>query len=73
MVDKGESEDGEAKSTHSTAFAAKVAPARLRGDRALAGLEWQFDVHPDQITDWQKQSRERVVEVFKRARLLRVN
>lgn len=50
--------------THSPAFKAKVALAALNGDKTLAELTQQFDVHPNQITDWKKQLRERVADVF---------
>jgi transposase len=36
---------------HATAFKAKVALAALNGERALAELARQFDVHPNHITD----------------------
>ena len=35
---------------HSPAFKAKVALAAVKGDRTLAELAQQFDVHPNQIT-----------------------
>ena len=35
---------------HSPAFKAKVALAAIKGDRTLAQLAEQFDVHPNQVT-----------------------
>ena len=37
---------------HSAEFKAKVALATVRGDRTLSELASQFDVHPNQITQW---------------------
>ena len=34
---------------HTPAFKAKVALAAVKGDRTLAQLAEQFDVHPDRI------------------------
>jgi transposase InsO family protein len=38
--------------THSPAFEAKVALAAIKGEKTLAELAQQFDVHPYQITTW---------------------
>jgi transposase-like protein len=40
---------------HSPAFKAKVALAAVKGDKTLAELAQQFDVHPNQITQWKAQ------------------
>jgi transposase len=37
---------------HSAEFKAKVALAALKGDKTLSELTQQFDVHPNQITQW---------------------
>ena len=49
---------------HSAAFKAKVALAALKGDKTLAELAQQFDVHANQVTEWKRQLLERAVGVF---------
>ena len=49
---------------HSSNFKAKVALAALKGDKTLAELAEQFDVHPNQITDWKRQLLENADQVF---------
>ena len=44
-----------ARRTHSPAFKAKVALAALRGEKTLADLAQQYDVHANQITAWKAQ------------------
>ena len=49
---------------HTATFKAKVALAAIKGDRTLAQLAEQFDVHPNQITSWKAQLEEGAAEVF---------
>ena len=49
---------------HTPTFKAKVALAALKGDRTLAQLAEQFDVHPNQITSWKVQLEEGAADVF---------
>jgi transposase len=49
---------------HSPAFKAKVALAAVKGDKTLAELAQQFDVHPNQITQWKAQLLDGAAGVF---------
>jgi transposase len=49
---------------HTPAFKAKVALAAVKGDRTLAQLAEQFDVHPNQITAWKAQLEGGAANVF---------
>jgi transposase len=49
---------------HTPAFKAKVALAAVRGDRTVAQLAEQFDVHPNQVTTWKAQLEGGAADVF---------
>jgi len=49
---------------HTPVFKSKVALAAIKGDKTLAELAQQFDVHANQITQWKTQLLERVGVVF---------
>jgi transposase-like protein len=49
---------------HTPAFKARVAIAAIQGDRTLAELAEQFDVHPNQITTWKSQLEGGAADVF---------
>ena len=49
---------------HTAAFKAKVALAAVKGDRTLAQLAEQFDVHPNQITAWKAQLESKAADAF---------
>lgn len=49
---------------HSPAFKAKVALAAIKGEKTLAELAEQFDVHPNQITTWRSQLLEGAAGIF---------
>ena len=53
-----------ARRTHAPAFKAKVALAAIKGEKTLAELAQQYDVHPNQITAWKAQLVEGVAGVF---------
>ena len=53
-----------ARRNHTPAFKAKVALAAFKGDRTLAQLAEQFDVHPNQITTWKGQLEGGAADVF---------
>ena len=49
---------------HSADFKAKVALAAVRGDKTLSEVAGQFDVHPNQITQWKTQLLDRAAQIF---------
>jgi transposase-like protein len=53
-----------ARRTHNPAFKAKVALAAIKGEKTLAELAQQYDVHPNQITAWKAQVLDGVAGLF---------
>ena len=49
---------------HSAAFKAKVAIAAIKGERTIAQIAEQFDVHPNQVTTWKTQLEGGAADVF---------
>src|SRR6267142_417923 len=62
--ESGETMQRRARRNHTPAFKAKVALAAIKGDRTLAQLAEQFDVHPNQITSWKAQLESGASDVF---------
>ena len=49
---------------HSPAFKAKVALAAVRGDKTMAELARQFDIHPNLLIQWKAQLLNGAAGVF---------
>ncbi len=49
---------------HAGGFKVKVAISSIQGDKTLAELAEQFDVHPSQILEWKQQLQESAIDVF---------
>ena len=49
---------------HTLAFKAKLAIAAVKGDKTLAQLAEQFDVHSNQIMAWKTQLEDGAADVF---------
>ena len=49
---------------HSLAFKAKVALEAVRGERTVAELAQQYELHPTQIADWKRLLLDRAADVF---------
>ena len=56
------------RNNYSAAFKAKVALAAVKGDKTIAELASQYEVHPTQIAQWKKQLLESVPDVFNNSR-----
>lgn len=49
---------------HTPAIKAKMALAAVRGEKTIVELAQQFDVHPNQITQWRNQLLDGAAEIF---------
>ena len=53
-----------ARRTHNPVFKAKVALAAIKGEKTLAELAQQYDIHPNQIIAWRAQVLEGAAGLF---------
>src|SRR4051812_37674472 len=64
MCRTGETMTRRPRRNHSPAFKAKVGLAAVRGDKTLAELARQFDIHPNLLTQWKRQLLDGAAGVF---------
>jgi transposase-like protein len=57
---------------HSSEFKAKVALAAFRGDKTIAELSSQYEVHANMITRWVREAKDGLAGVFSGDSLERV-
>jgi putative transposase len=50
---------------HSASFKARVALEAVRGEKSLAEIASQYEVHPNQVSKWRKQLMEELPGIFK--------
>jgi transposase-like protein len=62
--ESGETMKRRPRRNHTAAFKAKVALAAIKGDRTIVQIAEQFDVHPNQITQWKAQLESGAADVF---------
>ena len=48
----------------SSEFKAKIALEAIRGDKTINEIATQYEVHPNQVSQWKSQLLERLPEVF---------
>jgi len=53
-----------ARRNHTPTFKAKVALAAIKGEKTLAELAQQYDVHPNQIATWKARMLDGAAELF---------
>jgi len=55
---------GRKRRAFTEAFKAKVALDAVKGEKTLAELAAQYQVHPNQISEWKRRLLERAPEIF---------
>jgi transposase-like protein len=50
--------------THNPALKAQVALAAIRGEKTIAELAAQYELHPNQILEWKRQLESGAADVF---------
>lgn len=57
------------RKNYSSEFKVKVALEAIKGHKTLNEIASQFEVHPNQVTQWKKQALEGLPELFSQRRV----
>jgi len=52
------------KKRHSAAFKSKVAIEALKGQKTISEIASEYEVHPNQVSQWKRQLRDGIENVF---------
>jgi transposase-like protein len=52
------------KKRYTAAFKAKVALEAIKGQKTLSEIASEFEVHPNQVSQWKRQLRDSLEDVF---------
>lgn len=68
MIKYHKEEETVMRKKYSDNFKSKVALEAIKGEKTISELASQYELHPNQISNWKKQLLEGVPEIFSRSK-----